>query len=195
VGDPAHHGDCRHRISAPTAAWARARIADAPAGERGYLLEGGQPAAGRAGAAAVPSSVRRGTGIETVIVAAPDMQGRLFGRRMSASIFRTKLDGIDICTCTLAWDIEQDLGLQVDFAGFQTGWPDFRIERHVVPGPPVTGNAYEHDRSPLPADLRDAAARLRASAAAPRFFGDAAVEHYAAVAEFEWQQFMAVVTE
>jgi glutamine synthetase len=66
-------------------------------------------------------------GIETVIVAAPDMQGRLFGRRTSPSIFRSKLGGIDICTCTLAWDIEQDLSLQVEFAGFHTGWQDFRL--------------------------------------------------------------------
>jgi glutamine synthetase len=66
-------------------------------------------------------------GVETVIVAAPDMQGRLFGRRMSPSLLRGKLDGIDLCTCTLAWDIEQDLELKVDFAGFHTGWPDFRL--------------------------------------------------------------------
>jgi glutamine synthetase len=69
------------------------------------------------------------------------------------------------------------------------------IERRIDPGPPIVGNAYAHDRPPLPVDLRDAAARLRASAPARRFFGDAVVEHYAAVAEFEWQQFMAVVTE
>jgi glutamine synthetase len=66
-------------------------------------------------------------GIETVIVAAPDMQGRLFGRRMSPSMFLSKLAGIEVCTCTLAWDIEQDLELQVDFAGFHNGWPDLRL--------------------------------------------------------------------
>jgi glutamine synthetase len=66
-------------------------------------------------------------GIETVIVAAPDMQGRLFGRRMSPSMFLSKLSGIDVCTCTLAWDIEQELELQVDFAGFHNGWPDLRL--------------------------------------------------------------------
>jgi glutamine synthetase len=66
-------------------------------------------------------------GYETVIVAAPDMQGRLFGRRMSPAIFLAKLAGIEACSCTLAWDIEQDLGLQVDFAGFHTGWPDLTL--------------------------------------------------------------------
>jgi glutamine synthetase len=66
-------------------------------------------------------------GYETVIVAAPDMQGRLFGRRMPPTIFLDKLGGIEACKCTLAWDIEQDLSLQVDFAGFDTGWPDLTL--------------------------------------------------------------------
>ncbi|MBB4660660.1 glutamine synthetase family protein [Conexibacter arvalis] len=70
-------------------------------------------------------------GIETVIVAAPDMQGRLFGRRMSPAQLRRRLDGIDLCTCTLAWDIDQSLELQVDYAGFHTGWQDMRL----VPDP------------------------------------------------------------
>lgn len=67
-------------------------------------------------------------GIETVVVAAPDMHGRLFGRRMSPAFFRERLGGIDVCTCTLAWDIEQDLEIaDVDFAGFHNGWPDFKL--------------------------------------------------------------------
>ena len=28
------------------------------------------------------------------------------------------------------------------------------IERHIDPGPPIIGNAYDHDRPPLPVDLR-----------------------------------------
>lgn len=51
-------------------------------------------------------------GIRTVIIATPDLQGRLVGRRVpirnSAQVLR---DGIDICTCVWAWDIEQDQGL------------------------------------------------------------------------------------
>jgi glutamine synthetase len=66
-------------------------------------------------------------GIQTVIVAAPDMQGRLFGRRMSPRQFRQRLSGIDGCTCALAWDIEQSLELKVDYAGFHTGWQDFKL--------------------------------------------------------------------
>jgi len=66
-------------------------------------------------------------GLRTVIVAAPDMQGRLLGRRMSVEQLRGRLDGIDLCTCALAWDIDQSLELRVDYAGFHSGWPDMRL--------------------------------------------------------------------
>ena len=66
-------------------------------------------------------------GVRTLVLAAPDMQGRLFGRRMPVSQFLERPQGIDVCTCALAWDVGQELGLQVDFAGFQTGWHDFRL--------------------------------------------------------------------
>jgi glutamine synthetase len=66
-------------------------------------------------------------GVRTVVLAAPDMQGRLFGRRMSSAQFRERLDGVEACTCALAWDVEQSLELQVDYAGFHSGWRDFRL--------------------------------------------------------------------
>jgi glutamine synthetase len=69
------------------------------------------------------------------------------------------------------------------------------IEGRLDPGPAVIGNAYGQDRPALPGDLGSAAARLRRSAAARRWFGDAVVEHYAAVAQHEWDQFMAQVTD
>jgi glutamine synthetase len=65
-----------------------------------------------------------GQGIRTVVVAAPDMQGRLFGRRMSPEQLRGRLAGFDVCTCTLAWDVDQELGLPLEYAGFHTGWHD-----------------------------------------------------------------------
>ena len=70
-----------------------------------------------------------GRGIDTVIVAGVDMQGRLFGKRMSARVFRAKADtGLHICSCVYAWDMAQSLdGLRVDFAGPHTGWHDFRL--------------------------------------------------------------------
>jgi glutamine synthetase len=64
----------------------------------------------------------------TVIVAATDVQGRLFGRRAPVKRFVDELkDGVDICTCALAWDIAQDLGNGMTFEGGRSGWNDFRI--------------------------------------------------------------------
>ena len=64
----------------------------------------------------------------TVIVAATDVQGRLFGRRVPVARFLDELkDGIDVCTCALAWDISQDLSHTMDFEGGRSGWNDFRI--------------------------------------------------------------------
>jgi glutamine synthetase len=67
--------------------------------------------------------------IDTVIIAGVDMQGRLFGKRMSPRVFEGKLDeGLHVCTCVYAWDMAQLLeGLHVDFAGSHTGWHDFRL--------------------------------------------------------------------
>jgi glutamine synthetase len=68
-------------------------------------------------------------GIDTVIIAGTDIQGRMFGKRMSPRVFATKLDeGLHICTCVYAWDMAQALeGLHVDFAGAHTGWHDFAL--------------------------------------------------------------------
>lgn len=64
----------------------------------------------------------------TVIVAATDVQGRLFGRRVPVARFLDELkDGIDVCTCALAWDISQDLSNTMAFEGGRSGWNDFRI--------------------------------------------------------------------
>jgi glutamine synthetase len=77
--------------------------------------------------AAAPEELLAGLeadGIRSVVVAAPDMQGRLFGRRMSPGQLRKRLAGFDVCTCTLAWDMDQELGLDLEYAGFHTGWHD-----------------------------------------------------------------------
>jgi glutamine synthetase len=68
-------------------------------------------------------------GIDTVIIAGTDIQGRMFGKRMSPRVFATKVDeGLHICTCVYAWDMAQSLdGLHVDFAGAHTGWHDFAL--------------------------------------------------------------------
>lgn len=71
-------------------------------------------------------------GIRTVIIATPDLQGRLVGRRVpirnSVQVLR---DGIDICTCVWAWDIEQDQGLieagVFPLCTMDNGIPDARL--------------------------------------------------------------------
>jgi glutamine synthetase len=70
-----------------------------------------------------------GLGIDTVIIAGTDIQGRMFGKRMSPRVFATKLEeGLHVCTCVFAWDMAQALeGLHVDFAGAHTGWHDFTL--------------------------------------------------------------------
>jgi glutamine synthetase len=66
---------------------------------------------------------------DTIVVAAPDVQGRLFGRRIPLAKFLRAggLNGycLPICTCVMVWDIAQDMGAEVPFAGFHTGWHDF----------------------------------------------------------------------
>jgi glutamine synthetase len=71
---------------------------------------------------------------DTVILATVDVQGRLVGKRMSPEAFARKLpDGIHVCTCTLAWDMDQALdGIEVPFAGEHTGWHDFMVRPDVA---------------------------------------------------------------
>lgn len=65
---------------------------------------------------------------DTVIVASIDMQGRLFGKRMTPALFVEKQEeGIHVSSCTLGWDIAQSVGLVVEYTGFHTGWHDFRL--------------------------------------------------------------------
>ncbi|WP_235718024.1 glutamine synthetase family protein [Mycolicibacterium goodii] len=67
--------------------------------------------------------------IDTVIVAGIDMYGRLFGKRMPVRSFQRILgEGLHVCTCVYAWDVDQDMDtLKVEFAGAHTGWQDFRL--------------------------------------------------------------------
>ena len=64
----------------------------------------------------------RAGGYDTVIVAAADVYGRLFGRRIPARRF---LDDprahVDICTCAMVWDIAEGPDVAVPFAGSHTG--------------------------------------------------------------------------
>lgn len=51
-------------------------------------------------------------GIRTVIIASPDLNGRLIGRRVPVGRFPSVLkNGVDISTCVYGWDVEQGLEL------------------------------------------------------------------------------------
>lgn len=68
-------------------------------------------------------------GIHTVIVATPDLQGSLVGRRVPVERFPAACDdGIEICTCVWAWDIEQSPhmieGDKLALCGLHNGLPD-----------------------------------------------------------------------
>jgi glutamine synthetase len=67
-------------------------------------------------------------GIDTVIVAAVDTQGRLFGRRFPVDGFQRALDGeINVSSCAFGWDLGQTDELTVDYTGYHTGWHDIRL--------------------------------------------------------------------
>jgi glutamine synthetase len=82
---------------------------------------------------------------DTVIVAGADMQGRLFGRRLPARRFLADpAQGVDICTCVFVWDIAEDPGADVPFAGPHTGWNDLVLAPDLAtlrPYPGVEGTA------------------------------------------------------
>lgn len=99
-------------------------------------------------------------GFETVIVAAADMHGRLLGKRLSPRKFAEFVErGIAMSSCTFGWDIAQDIGLEVPYAGWHTGWRDFLLipdlttlvraawlERTAIV---IADIVEEHDRSPV----------------------------------------------
>jgi glutamine synthetase len=64
-------------------------------------------------------------GYDTVIVAAPDMVGRLMGKRLSPRKLEAFVDrGVAMSACTFGWDVAQGIGLEVPYAGWHTGWHD-----------------------------------------------------------------------
>lgn len=65
------------------------------------------------------------SGYETIAVAAADVQGRLFGRRIPVRRFLDDPQaGVSICASTLVWSITQEISQEVPFAGPHTGWHD-----------------------------------------------------------------------
>jgi len=72
------------------------------------------------------------------------------------------------------------------------------IEHRIEPTAPVKGNAYAQKhakRLALPRTLWESAQRLRGSAMAREWFGEAFVEHFAATREWEERQFRRAITD
>jgi glutamine synthetase len=68
-------------------------------------------------------------GIRTVIVASPDLTGRLVGRRVPVEGFpRVVEKGVDVCTCVYAWDVDQSFDVignnLLPLCGMHNGVPD-----------------------------------------------------------------------
>jgi glutamine synthetase len=88
-----------------------------------------------------------------------------------------------------------DINPHLGFAALLTSAID-GIKRGADPGEPIRGNAYElYTGMPLPADLSQAAEAFEGSDFARGALGEDVIAHYAAVARFEWAQFMHAVTD
>lgn len=99
-------------------------------------------------------------GIETVIVAAPDTHGELIGKRMPTRKFREFMErGIGMSACTFGWDLAQDIGPSMAYAGWHTGWRDFLLVPDIqtltratwLPDTAIVlaDVVEEHDRTPV----------------------------------------------
>lgn len=63
--------------------------------------------------------------VETVVLAAPDRHGRLFGKRVHAPFFAEDPDqGMMTCSVNVAWDLGQDFVGHLDYTGWHTGYHD-----------------------------------------------------------------------
>jgi len=72
----------------------------------------------------------------------------------------------------------------------------YGIENEMEPlGPFVEANAYAADAPPLHGSLMDATAAFEASDVARQLLGDGVVDHYAAIARWEIDEFMKEVTD
>jgi glutamine synthetase len=70
------------------------------------------------------------------------------------------------------------------------------MERNLTPPPPIQGDVYKSEGlPPLPSSLGEAITLFQASALARDVFGDAFVDHYAAMRRWEIEQHRRAVTE
>lgn len=69
------------------------------------------------------------------------------------------------------------------------------IEEKCDPGVPLSGDAYEGGHAQIPTTLREATEALRGSDMLRAAMGDAVVDHYVRMAQWEQEAFEAVVTD
>ncbi|OGO52106.1 MAG: hypothetical protein A2148_09590 [Chloroflexi bacterium RBG_16_68_14] len=88
-------------------------------------------------------------------------------------------------------DVNAYLGFAASLAGGLYG-----LERGLTCPPPITGDAYRAaDVLKLPGTLTEAVERFAASALAREYFGDAFVDHYARMRQWEVECFRRAVTD
>lgn len=67
--------------------------------------------------------------VETVIVAATDMQGRIYGKRMTARHFMAAgKDGVGTCSVVLGWGHDHSLDPGYALTGWDNGYPDLVVK-------------------------------------------------------------------
>lgn len=66
--------------------------------------------------------------IDTAIVCDTDMQGRFFGKRLTARHFlKSGLKGVDICSVVLGWGQDHSLDPGYAFTGWESGYPNLSV--------------------------------------------------------------------
>jgi glutamine synthetase len=124
--------------------------------------------------------------IETVVLAAPDRYGRLFGKRVHAPFFaEDPQQGMMTCSVNVAWDLGQEFVGHLDYTGWHTGYhdmhgrPDMATAR-VLPWADKTAlvlcDLVEEDGADIPVAPRTMLRRQLARAAHAGFVCKAASE-------------------
>jgi glutamine synthetase len=86
-------------------------------------------------------------------------------------------------------DVNAYIGMAVSLAAGLWG-----VQHKVDPPPPVKGNAYKSQATPLPRNLKDGVELLRRSQRAREILGSAFVDHFVRTREWEVRQYEAAVT-
>ncbi|WP_328549894.1 glutamine synthetase family protein [Streptomyces sp. NBC_00366] len=98
--------------------------------------------------------------IDTVLLAIPDLQGRLKGKRYDANHFlkRVAHHGAEVCAYVLATDVDMSPADGFSLTSWETGYQDLSVQPalstlRVVPWLPrtvvVLGDAVHHDGTPI----------------------------------------------